>query len=555
MAGCSVIPIVNFFKKIFLAFTSKERVAFWTIILALLISGTVLLGIIFQKTTKVVPAEGGEYTEGMVGQPTHINPVLGASDADKTLVRIMFADLVSLSEKIESERDDRTWRVRLQEGLTWSDGHALTSDDVIFTIQKIQNPETQSPFFVSWQGIAVNRLSELEIQFNLVSSYPLFRENLTGLFPVPKHIFADTPSANWRLSEYNLKPVGSGAYKFKSFEKQANGFITGYRFERNPNYAGQEALIGDLALRFFVKQGEMLRAFNAGEIDGLASLDPEFISQINRPYQATVFRLPNYYAVFLNQSQNLALKDKSVRNALAWSVDRPALVNDVFGGRAVTVDGPVPPALIGGETATAADPSAAATALDTDGWKVGENGIREKGVKANKIELGFTLTVPQVGFLEKTAQILQARWAAIGIKTEIRTVPAEEIMGGAIRNRDYQALLFGNVLNPPADLYSFWHSNERFFPGLNLSLYSNKNADRLIESTRREADPIKREVGLRELNRIIYEDYPAVFLYSPDYTMISNKELRGITSAFILDASDRLRQASVWHLRTTRAIK
>lgn len=537
-------------KKIFLALTPGEKFVFWIAAVTLFVSATALAGTTLQKSTTVVPAKGGEYVEGIVGQPTYVNPVLASSETDKVLVRLLFANLPTLAEKIEPEESGRVWRVRLKEDLRWSDGAQLTSDDVIFTVERIQDPETRSPLFISWQGVSANRLSELEIQFNLVTPYPFFTYNLQGLYILPKHLFADTPSANWRLSEYNLKPVSSGPYKYEKHLISPNGFVENYSLTENPTYVGGAPLISKFGVRFFSKTEDLVRAFNAGEIDGFAGLAPEAVAQINRSYQSLSFQLPSYYAVFWNQSQNLALKDKVVRRALSLAVDRNQLIQKIFNGRATEVDGPV-----AGGSAEQMSPEDISTLLAEAGWKMSENGIREKAMQNGSIPLEFTLTLPDVSFLLKTAEEIKSAWERIGARVNLAPVVTQEITQGPIKNREYQALLFGNIMNPPGDLYSFWHSNERFYPGLNLSLYSNTEADKIMESIRREFDPAVREEKLAELSELIKSDYPAVFLYSPSYEMIATKDLRGVATGLISDPADRFQNVNQWYLKTARALK
>lgn len=541
---------MSFIKKIFAAWEPKERLVFWAATGVFFVSFAALAGAVIEKQTTVVPAKGGEYTEGIVGQPTFINPILASSETDKILVRLLFTNLTSLADKVEPEKSGKVWRVRLKEDLRWSDGAQLTADDVIFTVEQIQNPETQSPLFMSWQGVAASRLSELEVQFNLVAPYPFFTHNLEELYILPKHLFAGTPPANWRLSEYSLKPVGSGPYKYGKHLTLPNGFIENYIFTENPAYVGGAPLIQKFGVRFFSKTEDLIKAFNVGEIDGFAGLAPEAVSLVERPYQSLAFQLPGYYAVFWNQSQNLALKEKAVRKALSLAVNRGGLVENIFGGRAIAVDGPIP--FDAPEEKPAEE---IAAMLDKAGWKPGESGIREKSFKNSKVPLEFTITLPDVPFLVKTAEELKAAWERIGARVNLNPVATQDIAQGPIKKREYQAVLFGNILNPPGDLYSFWHSNERFYPGLNLSLYSNSDADKIMEDIRREFDSSAREEKLKELNSLIKEDYPAAFLYSPNYEMIATKDLYGVETGLVADPADRFRNVNRWYLKTARTLK
>jgi peptide/nickel transport system substrate-binding protein len=295
-------------------------------------------------------------------------------------------------------------------------------------------------------------------------------------------------------------------------------------------------------------------------VDGFAGLEPEILSQISRSYQTLTFELPGYYAVFWNQSQNLALKELAVRKALSLAVDREELVKSVFGGRARAAHSPA-----GMAAPEEAVPEEIAAMLDKAGWKTGSSvsgaaepdagGVREKTVKNGKIALEFSLVLPDVPFLVKTAEELKSAWEKIGARANLLPLKTQDVLAGPIKNRDYQAVLFGNILNPPGDLYAFWHSNERFYPGLNLALWSNSKADRLMEAIRREFDPATREAKLSELDDLIQNDYPAVFLYSPNYEMIATKDLRGVSQGEIADPADRFRNVNRWHLKTARALK
>lgn len=546
---------MNNLKKIFLSFSRKEKAAFVAAAGVFLVSAVVLLGMFVQRTTRVIPAQGGEYSEGMVGQPTFVNPVLATTEIDRSLVHLLFASGADLAEKIEVENAGRTWRMRLKEGLVWSDGHKLTSDDIIFTIQKIQDPETQSPLYASWQGVASERESELEIRFNLVGPYPFFGGNLENIHPMPKHLFVDTPAANWKLSEFNLQPVGSGPFRFGSFEKQPNGFLSAYHLLANPNYVYGRPLLDRVEIKFFPKSEEVIRAFNTGIVDGFGSFDVGLLNDIERPYNLNAFAMPSYYGVFWNQTQYPVLQDLAVRKALSDAVDRSELIDRVLGGHATPMTNPLPHTILPLEANPAPSLEEVGVALEAAGWKMGENGVRERTQRGVRSVLEFNLTVPKIPFLIQTAEVLAERWAKIGAKANVIQVDPGEVAQRTIKNRDYQAILFGNILNPISDLYSFWHSHERFHPGLNLSLYNSRKADQSIETIRREMDADKRESELKKLQATIVADYPAVFLYSPSYIFATSKDLQGVEGRLLTETPDRFTDTRSWYVKTARTLK
>ncbi len=542
------------FQKIFSAFSKTERIIFLSALITAIGSSVSLAGFFVKERTIVVPARGGNYVEGILGQPSHINPIIASSKADKDLVRLIFSNLGSLADKINADKSGMVWNVRLKENILWSDGEKITSDDAIFTIQKIQDPDSNSELFQKWQGVGVERVSELEFRITLGNPYALFRKNIENLYLVPKHLYAETPINNWRLARYNLEPVGSGPYVFDSYEIRDDGFITEYRFKANKFYFKDRPLITYFAVKFFSNSGEMINAFNAGQIDGFSMSSGE-VKEIKRPYEATNFFMPSYYAVFFNQSQSIPLQYKNVRKALSLAVNREGIVKEALGGNGEVRFGPFSSSLLQtGETPNnqEEDPN---RVLENDGWILSSSSIRQKNINGSLTDLRLKLTVPDIPFLIATAEKLKSDWSAIGVGVDMITLPQEKISGDIIMNRDYQALLFGNMPAPPQNIFSFWYSSQRFYPGMNLSLYNNRQADSLISEINKTTAEEKISSDIRNLESIISGDYPAVFLYSPYYVYVSRKDLQGVQGKLIDEEEDRFDNVSEWYIRTARSLK
>ncbi len=549
------------FKKIFAALTKKERT---TLVLALagtVISFAVVVGFVIAQTTRAVPAAGGEYTEGILGQPEYINPVIASSQTDLDLVEMIYSNLSDLSDNITPSADLKTWDVRLKQGLTWQDGQQLTSDDVVFTVNSIQNPDANSPLYQSWQGVTVSRVSELEVQFTLSNPYAFFGDTLNNLYILPKHLFADTPPGNWHLSDYNLKPVGSGPYQFVSYDKNSDGFISSYQLAAWDGTIEVHPLIQNFNFDFFSDENALVQSFNNGTIDGFGNVSPKDITKITRPGNTFAWPTSAYYAVFFNQSVNLGLQDPAVREALSETLDRNALVSAALGGNGTLEYGPVPQGAANYNSAVASNTAASTTfaenLLDNAGWTVSSSSVfRSKTIKGVVVPLVVNLTVPQIDFLTSTAEYIQSAWQAIGVQVNITPDPSNDIVNNIIPARNYESLLFGNVLGPSSDLYSFWDSSQDFAPGLNLSLYNNSNVNSLIEHARQNPNAASSSQELAVAQADIVAGYPAIFLYSPDYVYVTNKNVQGVsTSTLLTNPSDRFREIESWYLNTARVLK
>jgi peptide/nickel transport system substrate-binding protein len=513
---------------------------------------------IYHNTT-LTPAVGGQYTEGLIGQPIMLNPLFGGSgDADRDLMELLFTDLITLSEKYEVSEDGKTWTIDLKENLKWSDEEPLNADDVIFTLGTIQAPETNSPLASSWQGVSIERVSERSVRITTKTPYAFFLDNLKNFKIAPRHIFQSIPPQNLRLSNYNLEPVSSGPYAFVRYEKEKDGFITKYTFTSNPFYAGGHALIPSFNIAFFKNYKDAIIAFNQKLIDGLGGFDPANVDDLKLTHRLFEINVPRYYAVFLNQSANTALKETAVRTALDLATPKQEIIQTVFGDRALLVNGPILPYITGYDASiynSDAPPVSAITLLEDAGWKPGADGIREKLVGKTTQRLEFEMAVPNIEFLTATAAKIQEAWAPFGIKLNLNTLTPAELNGTLIKTRNYQMVLFGNILRGNPDLFSFWHSSQRFSPGLNLSLYQNATIDKLLESTRKEFDEAKRAESLSEIQSQIYKDRPAIFLFSPTYLYASTKDLGGFEENFITTTSHRFSNVAKWYLETARVFK
>jgi peptide/nickel transport system substrate-binding protein len=501
-------------------FLPKERGLFFVAVGLFVLAAISRTAIAIQGKSEFIPIAGGAYREGVVGQPIYINPIISSNQPDLDITALVYSSLNQLIESYEIQDQGRTYVVILKENLFWSNGQPLASDDVIFTIRLIQDPETQSPLFTGWQGVAAERLSEIKVRFSLPAPYVFFTEHLARLPIIPEHIFRAIPVANLKLSKYNLEPVGSGPYRFESFSKRGNGFITEYRLVGNDYYPGPKPYIQHLIFKFYENEDTLLEAFRLRKTDGFGSLRP-FVLDGFIPRNAAIrtISMPRTYALFFNPNVNPLLKDKKIRYALTKAIDKEKLIRSVFGN------------------------SIQATEQE-----------RLETLGQNNLEL--TIILPNIDFLRKTAAFIQRSWQEAGIpKVNVIELPPNELINDIVRYRKYEILLFGQILENPQDLFPFWHSSQRFHPGLNLALYENKKVDGLVEKARQEFKEDIRLAQLEEAKRLIIEDAPAIFLYTLPYTYVHSEKLRGFGKELITNPAQRFDNIAEWYVRAARVIK
>lgn len=549
--------MISYFVQLFKSLSRVER--------AFAIAGTVVFATsftfwaiaFFYSHSEVSPVAGGTFTEGVIGQPVAVNPLIAASDVDGDLIELTFANVTDLVETVETGKDNASWVFNLKQDLRWSDGAPITSDDVVFTIETIQDPDARSPLFATWQGVVAERLSERQFRLSLKTPYAFFQDNLERLKIVPRHIFGEIPPANLRLSAFNLEPVGSGPYAFSGFDKRRDGFITDYYLARNPHYAGEKPYIDAFRFAFFSTKEDVVNAFNRRTIDGLGGLDSRDLSDLKINHRAFELNIPSYYAIFFNQSFSQALREDAVREALTLATDKKRIIETVFNNHALTVDGPLPPYIAGYAPSLYQEETfsieKASLLLDKAGWRGNEEGVREKTLSGTKTALAFEIVVPEVEFLTKTIEIIQEDWAKIGVTLTLILLHPQDVTTNVIKSRNYQMLIFGTILRTNPDIFSFWHSSERFYPGSNLALFNERRADQLLESIKFTLDEAGRTEDLVTLQELILTERPAIFLYSPIYFYVTTKKLSGFQESFIATRSERLANVEEWYLKTKRS--
>jgi len=244
-----------------------------------------------------------------------------------------------------------------------------------------------------------------------------------------------------------------------------------------------------------------------------------------------------------------------VRQALNYATDKKQIIEDVLDGEGQPVDSPIPDGVWGHADNLNIynfDQDRAKSILEADGWKDTDNdGYREKGTEKLEIELVTT----ELKELQQVANILQEQWSKIGVKTDIKIMDIGGIQQEYIRPREYQALLFGEVLGLDPDPFIFWHSTQKKDPGLNLALYDNKKVDDLLRDGRQILEPGLRLKKYADFQQLVIDDAPVVFLYNPYQIYLISKKINGFENKDIVLPSKRFVDINNWYIKTQRIKK
>lgn len=539
----------------------------------------VAIGVKYAKNhITTVPAHGGEYVEGTVGTPHFVNPVLvSANDADLDIIKLVFSGLMKtdvdgelvpdLAESYEISEDGMTYAFRLRGDVQWHDGTIFLARDVVFTIEAIKNEAWNSPLHKRFKNALVETPDDSTVVFTLSEPFAPFLSMLTiGI--IPEHLWQDIRPENASRAELNVKPMGTGPYMFKNFTMDKKGAIRSYTLVANEKYYSQKPYISSITLRYYQDFAEAAEAYMARKTDSLSFLPLEFREDVEEMQTSNIYtmRLPQYTAIFFNQGKNEFLGSKSIRQALAFAVDRARILRETLGDNGAPVYGPIPPGFTGFHPEIkkySIDQDAADALLTEAGWDIAApDNIRTKDLPdpENKDEeiatpLAVTLTTVDTQENMAVAQIVKQNWESIGIKTELEIVPSSKIQQEKIRTHEYEALLYGEILGQDPDPFPFWHSSQAHESGLNLAAFNNRRVDELLEGARSTTDPDERARMYVEFQDLLAEDVPAIFLYSPTYTYAVSGKVKGIETKTIYSPADRFSDISFWYIDIKRVFR
>jgi len=522
---------------------------------------------IYSSYSKIenIPDYGGSYIEGVIGQMQYLNPVLADTnsidvDINKLIYNSLFKTknreiVPDLIESYEISEDGKKYSFTLKNNIFWHDNKPLTSEDIVYTIKTIQDIKYRSPLYLSLKDIIIEKTGTFTFDINLEKSYnPLISTLTFGI--IPKHIWSNINSYNFALSEYNLKPIGTGPYKFESLTKSKEGFIKSYTLEVNDLYFRKKPYIEEFTFKFFNDKTDLIEKFKEKKVTGINYIEhseKELLNQKNVNFYNLY--LPKYDAIFINSETNALLKEDYIRQSICLGTDKYEIIETVFKNDAKKSDSLFPEDMLGYDpdyNLCEFDPSRAVSIIEKNGWERSLNdGIMEKD--GEKLE--FILTTVNNEDNEKVANIIKKQWENLGIKLNIQLIDSNFIKEETIKPRNYDLLLYGEVVGANSDPYAFWHSSQSKNPGLNLSVYGSSSVDEAIEKARqaiREEDILKEYNTIKE---IFKNDIPAIFLYNNSYIYTVSNEVYGINlNKNITYPHDRFNNVEEWYVKTKKRL-
>ncbi len=525
-----------------------------------------------------IPIRGGMITEGVVGTtPPKINPIavspFTSPAAESDLIALVYSGLMqalptgelipNLAKSYSISEDGLTYTFVLKDNLIWHDGMPITSDDVKFTVWKAQDPDVGSRQQANWDSVIVETPDQKTVVFTLTETYAPFLQNTTmGI--LPKHHWEKADPERFSDHPLNTRPIGSGPFRVTKIKTNGNDIIEYYELESFENYALGTPFIDTIRIMFFTHKEDLIEAYKDGRITNINSISPEKARELNNDHRIEYGYLPRIFSAFFNQNEADIFTKKEVRQALDIAIDREEIINKVLFGYATEIMGPLPPGSLGyiaqekTEVLTQEDRiTKAQDILEESGWERNENGIFIKEMSDNTLALSFSIsTTNEAPELTHIAEILKQRWEKIGAEVNIKSFETKDnLKNYAIRPRDYEILLFGEIIGVNSDPYAFWHSSQRLDPGLNIASYTNVAVDKALERARATSSKEARVKQFKIFQEEIQNDIPAVFLYAPQLIYATRDSVHGMDLDVVNTPSERFLNVHEWYLKTERVWK
>jgi ABC-type transport system substrate-binding protein len=366
---------------------------------------------------------------------------------------------------------------------------------------------------------------------------------------ISEDIFKNKPREEFPTLKEHQKPIGAGPYKISSI-KTSDDKITKVSLKRFKKYS-PKAYIKNIKITYYQDEDSLLKAFKRGDVNIASGVSPK--STEKESDAVITSQLNRTFAIFINRA-NVNYSPKTIE-ALNNLIPRELIVKQALNSLGKTIYTPYPTHDTETELAIKDRVDKALALLEADGWKHVGDGSYVKGDKSGGQTLSVSIKSPDTEELRDVGDIITTAFREVGINTEITYINPSIFTEDVIRKRDFDLVLFGQVLHTPADLYAFWHSSQKNDPGLNIGSYSNKNVDSKLESLLKETDTEKQNKLIIDINNLIKNDTGALFIFSPKYIILSDKKADMLMPEKMSYSKDRYQNIYKWSIEKERILK
>lgn len=479
------------------------------------------------ETPAEKPAAGGTLTIGSLYEPNTLNPLFSDLLATAEVGSLIFSGLIKTDDKGEwipdlasdvptlrngeVSQDGLTVMYKLRQGVTWHDGVPFTSDDVKFTWQMIMNRKINVLNREGYDKIAsVDTPDQYTVILHFKEHYAPYLTLFSNI--MPRHALDTGEDIN--KAAFNRAPVGTGPFKFKAWR-----VAEAIELDANPAYFRGKPKLDGITFKVIPDQNILLTQLKAGELNIVTNINFTQLDQVKAIDNVNTILTPSMIWEHLDFNLDSQLfQDARVRQAIALSIDRQAIISNILKNAASPALADQPPvswAYNPTLVLPARDINAARELLAQAGWAQGPDGILVK----NGRKLAFVLaTTANNKVREAVAQSIAQQLKEVGIAVEIRPIEAKTFFNEVLRTRKFETALYAWVEGMDPDNLSMWHSRKipnqaNGYDGQNYPGWRNAEIDALTESGVRTVDVEARKQIYFRIQDLIIQEYPVIPLY------------------------------------------
>lgn len=399
----------------------------------------------FNNTLLVtVPARGGTLSEGIIGTPKFINPILASTDTDKALVSLVYSGILKeqdgsyvpdLAVDYSVSSDQRTYTVHLPQKAKWSDGKPLTSSDIAFTFELLANSSINSNSKY-WEPITVETPNDTTALISLPEARSDFLSALTvGILPA--HVWEKVADQDFGTTRHNLYPIGSGM--FRVTRVRINGAsVESITLSRNQHYVGQHPYLSHLEERFYPNQAQLLRALTSESIDMTLAASPNTATLVSqKSYSLEKIASPYNISLYHKKGESI-LANANLVAILNRAIDKNSLLAKVMDGYGILPSTPID------------SPTLSPEDIINDFKSLGYT-YKDDFLEKNGQPVGFAIAVENDETALLTAQTLSEELGSVGVLVTVKAFDR-----GAFSERlnrgDFQVFL-ASEQTPIPDVY------------------------------------------------------------------------------------------------------
>ncbi len=466
------------------------------------------------------PQPANIITVAVLSSPNSLDPRVGSDETSQRIHTLIYDYLLALDDQLRvvgglasswEQTDPVTYVIHLRQGVRFHDGHELTAADVVYTFRSFIDPSFVSPRKGAYRSLdRVDAIDPYTVRFVLKEPFGSFPINL--VMPVVP---------NGAGPELRDHPIGTGPYKFVSFAVDDNVTLTAF-----PEYFRGAPANDGVVLK--VVPDEIMRALELrkGTVDMVVNdLSPDVVHQLAEEKSVTIAESPgtDYAYVGINMRDSI-LKDRRVRHALGYAIDRQAIVDYLRRGLARPAVGILPPASWAfdeGVFQFTHDPARARALLD-------EAGYRDPDGDGPEPRLRLSLKVSTNEFIRLQAAVIQQDLKQVGIDLDVRSYEFATLYADVLKGNFQLFTLQWVGVSDPDMLRRVFHSKQMPPNGFNRGYYENPEVDRLIDAAMAASTDEERRRLYGEAQRLLAEDAPYISLWYKTNIAVSRTQIEGV---------------------------